>query len=146
MPDKKDALFVKAVRRAGNSPFFMSGVLAVYSEANGMDNKSLALYLSCKTGALTRLALCRKPSTESGKFYPEIERIAEYTGADPVRLAALIREADVLSALKESSKLSGATGILAAARDKNDIRIADLHTGEKNDVIERRKQDSDPDD
>lgn len=87
MPDKQSTLFNKAARRAGDSRFFMSGVL----RKSGMDNASLASYLGYEIGSLARLALCRKPSPESEKFCLDVERIAEHTGADPARLASLIR-------------------------------------------------------
>jgi hypothetical protein len=89
MSGKQKLMLDKAARRAGDSQFFMSGVF----KKSGMDNASLASYLECEISSLASLALCRKPNPDSEDFCLEVRRIAEHTGADPVRLSNLILDA-----------------------------------------------------
>jgi hypothetical protein len=109
MSERIDAL----ARRLREDPFFLAAPLDEYARGEQLDRIELAGVLACAPETLGPLGLCRRPRPES--FWSDIERIAERFGIVPETLAAVIRRADALVALRGAApKLSW----LAAARDR----------------------------
>ena len=105
---------------AAARPSLMSSLMQLYREQQGMDDEQLAAFLECDTGALPRLALCRRPR-QAPDFRGDIEAIAAHTGANPTNLARLVRAAEALEALAEArGSRSGPSSMLVAARDHDD--------------------------
>ncbi len=100
---------------ATSRPSLMSSLMKLYREREGMDDEQLAAFLECDPGALPRLALCRRPR-QAPDFRGDIEAIAAHTGADPSRLARMVRAAEVQEALGGEGG-AGGPSILMAARD-----------------------------
>jgi hypothetical protein len=109
----------------------MSSLMKLYREREGMDDEQLAAFLECDPGALPRLALCRRPR-QAPDFRGDIEAIAAHTGADPSRLAKMVRAAEVHEALSAGGT-AGGPSILMAARDHEDPAAEEddtSHSGE----------------
>jgi hypothetical protein len=102
----------RLARRARGDPFFLAPLLACYAECEGLDDAGLAEALGCPPAALTALRLCRAPRPAPEEFWADVTRIAERFGADPERLAALVRQSQATLALR-----AAAGGRLLAARD-----------------------------
>lgn len=96
----------------------MSSLMKLYREREGMDDEQLAAFLECDPGALPRLALCRRPR-QAPDFRGDIEAIAAHTGANPGRLAKMVRAAEVQEALSGGGT-AGGPSMLMAARDHED--------------------------
>jgi hypothetical protein len=103
---------------ASSRPSLMSSLMQLYREREGMDDEQLAAFLECEHEALPRLALCRRPR-QAPDFRGDIEAIAAHTGANPGRLAKMVRAAEVQQALGGEHG-AGGPSILMAARDHDD--------------------------
>ena len=103
--------------RARKDPFFLAGTLTTYQQVRGWDDQSLATFLECKVSAIQRLAACRMPSATTPQFQDDVRAIAAFVGCSPERLAALIREATVVSAMRKEGKVTEQKYLLAA-RDR----------------------------
>jgi len=113
-PDQ--SLLQRAARRASQCPFFLASAFSEFQSLRGLDEEGLARWLGCPMQSLVKLALCRRPDGASPRFRAEIEQIATYGGACPVRLAQLIREVDSVAALR-CAPSAGGHGVTMAARD-----------------------------
>ena len=100
-------------RRAALDPYFLGFDLAVYADAETLDDAGLAQALGCEPGALTMIRLCRAPREESAAFRRDVEQVAERFGADAGQLARVVRHARAVRALRSSAGRGG----LLAARD-----------------------------
>lgn len=86
--------------------------------------ESLADRLGLDTVRLHRLLLCKTPAPS--RFAEQIQQIAAYVEVHPDRLAAVFREVDAVTALRNSARLVevGAPGLLAAARAVDDDHVS----------------------
>lgn len=122
MMETTDSRLLKAAAgRAGRRPGFLAYDLARFHDIAGGDP---ARWLGVDHQAINRLALCRTPR-RGHHFSHDVVAIAAHVGTDPIRLASVIRLADVLSELQERApKVDGAdtptATVLAAARDESD--------------------------
>jgi len=107
-----------AADRAAGRPFFLASVLREYQDLRGMDDEQLANELGCELDDLPRLALCRRPEREAGRFRADVERIAERFGVVPIVLARVVREVDAARQLRRDPSSSN-VGDLLAARDRD---------------------------
>ncbi len=112
VPDREALLARVAARLAGND-FFLAAALEGYRVEHGLSEAELAAHLGCPPEQLTRLALCRQPDDGSPSFREEVEQVAHFSGADPVKLGVLLREVAAIQALRAGE--DGAA--LLAARD-----------------------------
>lgn len=112
-----DDLLRRAAERAGEDAFFLASLLLPYARAEGLDDAALAARLGCPSAALPRLLLCRRPRQDPAGFRDDVERIAAAFDLDPGNLAASLRLAEALEALRAAGP-AGAEGWLAAARDR----------------------------
>ena len=109
------AEFSKFARRAAADPFFMGYLMAAVQRAHRLDDRALASRLGCGADALPRLFACRPPAPAS--FRADVESVARAVRCDPLKLAAVIREAEALEAL---CRIPGQPEVpaLLAARDR----------------------------
>ena len=114
---KLERLLARAATRASRRAFFFASALEDYRKIEGLDEVQLSDYLRCTSKDLTRLALCRRPKSESPKFKDEVRAIAQRTGVDAGRLMKLLRHVDALGALLVGNT---ALGAFMAARDSED--------------------------
>jgi hypothetical protein len=108
----------------------MAWVLARYRELERLDDDRLAAFLGIDRPALDRLALCGRPRPEL--FAADVQDIAAHVGADPLRLANLIRQVEALQALARAPA-TGDLGVFAAARSyaAEDGAAYDVEQGER---------------
>jgi hypothetical protein len=102
--------------RVATDPDFLAFALHLYKESERLDREGLAAALGCPAEALVPLALCRMPRPE--RFGADVAAIALRFGLDAVLLAALVRRAQGVSAMR--AKSAGETGGLMAARDRQE--------------------------
>jgi hypothetical protein len=114
--------------RIRNDQFFLAGTLIAYQQSRGWDDQSLAAFLECEASVLYRLAACRMPSTTPPRFQDEVRAIAAFSGCNPEKLAALIREVTVVSTMQTEGAAAGQQYLLAA-RDRRESQ--ETQSGEK---------------
>jgi len=111
-------------RRMASTARDASGLLAPmlrrHAEAEGLSWEGLARPLGTSVQSLDRIAACRPPRPAA--FAEDVEAIAAYAGADPVRLLDLLR---VLETVKKFAEDAAATAnaprpYTMAARDRED--------------------------
>jgi hypothetical protein len=125
-----ETMLLKLAAGLEGNPDFMSHVLARYCQIEGLDKDALAGELGIPLFLLARLALCKRPDSDSPNFINEITEIADFVLVDETRLMRIIREVDSLNALgnviiegQTEEIISGnpfSNGILAAARDREE--------------------------
>jgi hypothetical protein len=101
--------------------FFLAAVLAVYTESEAMDDEQLAAQLGCTIETLVPLRLCRRPRPQPPEFRQDVEVIADRFHLRADVLAAAVRRADAVSALRRAG--DGSQGTLIAARDRQDTGL-----------------------
>lgn len=113
------SLLQYAAKRAVQSRFFLAESLKEFCINRGMTEDDLAGFLGCSLELLPKLALCRRPDSDSPKFRVDIERIATAFNMQPIRLVQVIREVDSLKVLTEAKPINeeAPEGLLAVARD-----------------------------
>ena len=117
--EARSAVLRRAAERAASRPYFVSHDLDIYRSFSRFTVDEVAAELGCPPEQLPRLALCCRPETEGADFRQEVERIATYAGADPLRLVQLLRTVEAWQSLRGCERsASGATGLLLAARDR----------------------------
>ena len=112
----------RAAAAAAARPAFLAWVIARFKEVERLDEVGVARWLGTDSDQLSWLRLCRRPRPES--FAADVDVIVERVGADRLRLAAMIRQVDSLSAL--TNVPTQESGVLTAARDREDDRRAGL--------------------
>jgi hypothetical protein len=118
-------------RRLKDNPDFMAYVLSVYQTQERLDDTALAERLGTSLDMLSRLALCKRPSTKPEQFADQVRQITVYVGIDSGVLANVIRQVDSLEALERQATALDSdrqatyrshteAGLLAAARDRSE--------------------------
>ena len=110
----------------------MAYVLATYQRQERLSDDALVRYLDTTPATIPRLALCKRPASDSPQFADQIRRIADYTGVDVAHLANMVRQVSSLEKLAErpdvphSEEKAGVRQVqlqprlLAAARDRSE--------------------------
>jgi len=131
------SLLQHAARKAAQYHFFLSEYLTEFSIINQMAEDELAQFLNCSPAILPKLALCRRPDSDSPKFRLEVERIATAFEIQPDRLARLIREVDILKAIADirTKRQELPDGLLAVARDDEDSHSEHRDTDESSEDV-----------
>lgn len=119
-----EQLLRHAALRARTRPDFLAGLLAEYQEMNELDDAGLAAWLGCPTATLPRLALCLRPRDPAMRFQENLRQITEYTGVNSTRLARLVRAVDAVRAIRGEEGEDASSGLLMAARDREDVDAA----------------------
>jgi hypothetical protein len=120
--DQQKELLAHAALRASNDPFFLGHELRAYREICSLDDEGVSKFLRCTPEALVRMSLCRTPEMNTTSFRHEVEQIAVYCGADPQRLAELLRHSDSVRSFRGVPvpvTMSPPAGMTVAARDRN---------------------------
>jgi hypothetical protein len=123
-------------RRLQDKVEFMASVLAQYQKQERVDDRALAEQLGVSTEMLVRLALCKRPKSESSQFAEQLRQIASFTHMDPGRLAMLLRHIESLeqfSQLPDGRQAPVGSGLLAAARDRDESQADESHEPDKPD-------------
>jgi hypothetical protein len=138
--NKTSSLLRYAARRAAQNRFFLAEYLTEFRIFRGIAEDELARFLGCSPGLLPKLALCRRPDSESPRFRSDVERIAVAFDMQPSRLVQLIREVDTLKALAEAKpmKQEALDGLLAVARDAEDSESGYGDAGESSEDEEEK--------
>lgn len=110
-------------RRVQDDPFFLASALKDYAEGEGLDDFGLAALLGCSVETLDPLRLCRRPRPDPPWFRQDVDRIVARFGVSASALAAIVRYADALVALRRPTP--GEQGTLLAARDRDDDAESD---------------------
>ena len=111
-----DPLADLAAKAAGD-PFFLGFALAEYARAEGLTDDRLAARLGCPAESLTMLRLSRAPRPDPAGFRADVERVADRFGADPGKLASVVRQAEAVTRLREAGSVTAEAGFFLAARD-----------------------------
>lgn len=101
---------------ARTDPAFLAGRIALAGAERETGQR-----LGLDQARLDRLLLCRPPAVS--RFAADVIEIAQLVGADPGQLAAVLREVDVVTALRATTVAFGYAGLLAAARDAGDAHV-----------------------
>jgi hypothetical protein len=112
----ESSVFYAARKRAARSSFFLAFDLDAYATLIGWTDIDLAQALGCSLDTLNLIALCRTPRRDT-RFGAEIEAIGSRFQINSIRLAALLREIDIV---REFEPVPHGEGWLAAARDRGD--------------------------
>jgi hypothetical protein len=107
----------RLAQQARERQTLLAGLLFAYQEQEGLDESGLAAFLGCAVAALPKLALCRRPRSQTPAFRTDVERIAQYASADAARLVKLIRAVEARAALQHAAE---ASPLLLAARDQEE--------------------------
>lgn len=122
-------------QRLSSDSAYMACVFQTYQTQERLDRAGLATRLGLPQEGLTRLALCKRPSSDQSEFSDQVRQIAAYVGLEPVILAQLIRQVEAVETAKTLGKISGTAAVeeaatstttsmrpgwLAAARDRDE--------------------------
>jgi hypothetical protein len=124
MLSDSDGALLRLAGRLRHDRRFIAYALASFQHQEELDIEQLADSLRIPPVLLLRLALCRRPNSESEQFAQQVREVADYTLTDDAQLANLLRQVDAIEKLREleRSTLNDAgeslTGLLAAARDR----------------------------
>ena len=113
-------------QRVRHDPFFLASALTIYAESEAMDDHQLAAQLGCSSESLVLLRLCRRPRPEPPHFRQDVDLIAARFGLRADALAAAVRRADAVTALRRVAQ--GTQGTLIAARDRRDDQVPGAET------------------
>jgi hypothetical protein len=111
----------RLARQARERQTLLAGLLFAYQEQEGLDEPGLAAFLGCDVGALARLALCRRLRAQTPFFRADIERVAQFVGANPLQLVKLIRAVETRAAFQQATDVP--SPLLLAARDHEDASV-----------------------
>lgn len=128
-PEHSEQLAALAERVSEMHEFF-GAVLHVFQQQESLTKDGLMRHLQTTPELFARLALCRRPASDSPDFIQKIRQISEFTQTDAGVLVAILRQVEALDALSSKGKVvqlpvSGkkdghdvSAGLLAAARDR----------------------------
>ena len=124
-------LLVGLVARLERNPAFMANVLAIYRKQERISIVTLAQELETTPDTLTRLALCKRPDSNSFNFADQVRQLSKFTDIDAMQIANILRQVESLDAVKQPPQLvqlddtgeriqQVGHGLLAAARDDDE--------------------------
>ncbi|MCB9149550.1 MAG: hypothetical protein H6641_12390 [Caldilineaceae bacterium] len=126
---KQDLLSNFALRLASDDQF-MASVIRKYQQQERLNLSEFMNRFSISESQLSRLSLCKRPSSEAAEFRKQVKQIADYIGVEFYSLVSMIRQVDSLDALSQLPSLestdqaTSSTQIfpaLAAARDHDEL-------------------------
>jgi len=123
-PNNSDRTDLSRIARLARAhPTYVAHALAQYQQDEALDDAALAVYLQCEDSMLVRLALCGLPRP-APQFADDVQEIATYAGANPMRLMRLLRTVEARRALQEGIEPRQQTREhdlpFVAARDRED--------------------------
>jgi len=114
VPDK-GTLLAAAAKRTANDPMFMGFLLASHRRG-GFNLADIATEFGMNEASIVALALCRCPRQSPELFAKDVYAIAAHSGVSAERIAAVVRRADALAALRSGDSAQ----MMAAAQDEID--------------------------
>jgi len=140
-----DHLLEQTATKAAKSEFFLARVFKDYEKLENINMLGLARYLECNLETLTRLALCRRPTSDDpSRFKSDIKQISQHFNIDADKLASLVRYADTMKGFTESPQLTeqiSEHGVLLTARDQEEP--SEENEGEEEKESEEEKKEND---
>jgi hypothetical protein len=150
MADKPDArtlhqLMLMATKLQ-NDPTTMAWIIGTYQKQEHLSWDKISSVLKTTEDVVVKLALCKRPATDSSDFGQQVTQLAQYTNIDLVLLINMIRHVEsvtVLSSRTSTSDVAGQTSAqlgFSAARDKSVSSSTDEdsdETGEAGDVADK---------
>jgi len=118
--DTNEQLLAFAAHRVSSDPAFLAYYLVRFQGDQGWTADELQADLRCVGEAYYRLALCRTPDLDSRDAGSRLLRIADYAGADPYRLIAMVRHVRAMDRLRPTENVDRRGGFLLAARDREE--------------------------
>lgn len=125
MADNKPSPIQHAARRFARDPAFFGHLF----QQAGLEDAEIARRLDTDTGTVALLALCFQPRRQPREaLKADLSAIAAHFRFDLLALLNLLREADLLAALRQAPAQGAATppGLGLAARDKDEPQEADF--------------------
>jgi hypothetical protein len=84
------------MERMKEDPAFMAYALDVYCEQQELDESGLVTRLATTSDAIVRLALCKRPDSNSPKFAEQVQQIANYTSISQPLLLDVLKASEGL--------------------------------------------------
>ena len=107
MATRKLSLAERVIERAKVHQSFLGYVLTLYQQSRGQSEADLANWLGCTPEQLGRLSLCRRPAGTDATFKNDVEALAQFAGVDAGRLVQVLRAAESIVALRDTSATGG---------------------------------------
>jgi hypothetical protein len=149
MTDKPDARTLHQLKlmmtKLQNDPTTMAWIISTFQKQERLSWEKLSNMLGTTEYALVKLALCKRPDTNSSDFGHQVAQLAQYTNIDLVLLTNMIRQVEsvtILSGRDSTSNVAGQTSAqlgFSAARDKSEDSSTNQDAdaaGEKGDVAD----------
>jgi hypothetical protein len=130
-------------RKLQDNPSYMAWIIVKFQKQEKLTTLNLVNLLGANEESLAKLALCKRPDSNSSEFSNQIRQISEHTTIDPHILARLIRQFESVTALagKRSAnpelKASASQLGLAVARDRTTEDDTEEHSEDEGDVAEQ---------
>jgi hypothetical protein len=129
-------------RKLQDNPSYMAWIISKFQRQEKLSSQKLVSLLGANEESLAKLALCKRPDSNSGEFRKQILQISEHTAIDPLTLVKLIRQSESVTALAgnrsanlESNAIASQLG-LVAARDRTAENGTDKDSEDEGDVAE----------
>ena len=130
-------------RKLQDNPSYMAWIISRYQSQEKLSSQKLTNLLGINEDSLAKLALCKRPDSNSSEFSKQIHQISEYTSIAPLILAKFIRQSESVTTL--SSRPSASLKIkgnalqlgLATARDRANEEEIQENTKDNGDVAEQ---------
>jgi hypothetical protein len=109
-----------------NDPTTVAWIISTYLKQEHLSWEKLSTTLGTTEQALVKLALCKRPNSNSNDFKQQVTQLAQYANIDLVLLTNMIRQVESVTALSGKVGKSNVTGQtsaqlgFSAARDKNE--------------------------
>jgi hypothetical protein len=110
------SIAAKLARKLADAPKSMAWILAKYRDAEGIDEAALAQRLGIDIDELPHLGMYGRP--RQYLFAEDVQTISERFGIDQLVLSSLVRHVEALETFRTYQDTAGATGLVAAARDR----------------------------
>ena len=118
MATSKNKLLESLRGKAREVSSFVAYALAVYQQSNKQSEAQIAEWLGCSVDEFQKLGLCRRPMGKDVTFRREVEQVANFAGADPVKLAQILRASESIIAFRDAPQGSHGTQRLRQAARK----------------------------
>jgi hypothetical protein len=149
MTNKPDARTFRQLKlmatKLQNDPTTMAWIIGTYQKQERLSWDKISRVLRTTEDGLVKLALCKRPNTNSGDFKQQLAQLAAYTNIDLVLLTNMIRQVETVTVLSGKARTNNVTGQtstqlgFSAARDKSEDAATDQdadEAGEKGDVAD----------
>ena len=128
--------FAELAEHASDVPDFFGSLLLAFQRQENLTTNELMKFLGVRPQLFWRLAVCRRPRSDSPDFSKQIRAIADFTKTKPDMLLRVLRQVEALEPLAAHKNIvpinitgeipawDAHPGLLAAARDRESKRHA----------------------